>query len=42
MPNSRLGRYITSKEFFDRGAEVVEAAMSGLERPGFTPTYDRL
>ncbi len=41
MPDSRLGRYIISKEFFDRAAEVVEDAVCELERRGFTPTYDR-
>ena len=40
MPDSRLGRYITSQEFFDRAAEVVEDAVCELERRGFAPTYD--
>ncbi len=38
MLDSRLGRYLTSKEFFDCAAEVVEDAVCELERRGFAPT----
>jgi hypothetical protein len=44
MPNdnkSDFGRFITGRQFSERVKEVVEEAVSDLERRGFTPVYDR-
>jgi hypothetical protein len=44
MPNdnkSSFGRYIISRQLAERVNEVVEKAVSDVERLGFTPVFDQ-
>jgi L-fucose isomerase-like protein len=39
MPASKLGRYITSREFFERANAAVAEAVRALEAKGIKPAY---